>query len=387
MEALKEKKVHILIRNNGNGLNVAAKTPAVQKRIFFPFFSKNKSNGNNGHGSKTDNKSAPLLSQEPILKNNAWIRSAEIKSWVALEEKIVGEYGRPKAEGRGKSGLVLTDKPVLPQVKSSPVKPSGEIKQPAPVLRPQTDKIVKGHSGFRFATVLFLIGWVGAAFLASLYFKESSLRQDLEASLSQLQDANKRLQKTFGDLQNTANNQKVELQRLNAQVRTMAGDLRSAQKKAATYDIMERSYREELFGVTTHYEEQIDALNKTVQSQDALIAQLRSKLQTIKEMIAKGELMPASGPVGALAKPVQDQGVKPDGKVMMVNSRYAFIVANVGALQGAQTGRILTVYHNGQKIAQGKVEKAYPALSAVAIWDQEALNQIQEGDPVFLNPA
>jgi hypothetical protein len=70
------------------------------------------------------------------------------------------------------------------------------------------------------------------------------------------------------------------------------------------------------------------------------------------------------------------------GHVLRVNGRQDFIVIDLGAEQGARSGREVTISRGGVVFADGRVDRVYPTSSAVVIHDVGMLPVIQEGDNV-----
>jgi len=66
----------------------------------------------------------------------------------------------------------------------------------------------------------------------------------------------------------------------------------------------------------------------------------------------------------------------------MVNRQYQFIIVNLGADQGAVTGGFGQHFSRWQTAGEGRLERVYPAMSAVTVLDDSALGEVKEGDRV-----
>lgn len=71
-----------------------------------------------------------------------------------------------------------------------------------------------------------------------------------------------------------------------------------------------------------------------------------------------------------------------EGKVLVVNREYNFVILNRGQRDGVSVGVPFGVYREGQLIAKLQVEKLYDSMSAASIISAEKKYQIREGDIV-----
>lgn len=385
MQKLKERRIQVI---SPNGQSVAPQVAPKKTFSFWGLFSSSKSNSHSH---------SVLLRETPFKKNPPIAPKTDldaIRSWVALEERIVHDYkahkavpmkpvalfGKPPAQEKAPSFETLSVQTVtsVPSAPEKVKKPSSEGKR----------------SFFRWGTAVLALGWMLAGLFAYFYAGEISLRQGIALKLAESQGENEQLGWSAAVLNTTASDQRKELQKLDVQIRTMAGALGEAQSKAAIYTAMERAYREELLQVTTHYEEQLDGMRKLVQVRDELVKTLQAHIQTIEKLFSEGGLTNA---FIAAAKAVEDQKKKaaeeaaqaapqqkvlPQGEVVMVNRQYQFIVINLGAEQGAVSGGLVNVSQDGKLFARVRLERVYPSMSAGTVLDDGALAAIKEGDGV-----
>ncbi len=381
MQKLKERKIQIVGRN---GQALAAQ--AVPKRTFsfFKLFSSSRYNSW-GHS---------VLSRNPPSKNiHSTLPKAdpqEVRSWVALEERIVHDY---------KAQKIVPARPVAAPDKN-PVQEKAPIFETLSIQTvtstPRSPEKVKKTSSeekgsfFRLGTAVLALGWLLAGLLSFLYVDEMSLKQDIDLKLAQARGENKQLKMNTASLKLVAGEQRGEIQKLNTQIRTLAGELGAAQAKAAAFTAMEKSYREELLRVTSQYEEQIDGLRNLLQVRDEFVKTLQAHVQAIDKLVSEGGLATA---FSAAAKAVEDQKnesaqkaqavpPKPQGEVVMVNKQYQFIIVNLGAEQGATAGGLINIFQDGKPLAKGRLERVYPSMSAGTVLDEKALQVVKEGDGV-----
>ena len=72
-----------------------------------------------------------------------------------------------------------------------------------------------------------------------------------------------------------------------------------------------------------------------------------------------------------------------DGKVLVVNKDYNFLVVNLGAKEGVNVGDVFSVYHNNKYAGDVKVEKVHDAMSAAGFTSADMANKVSEGDRVI----
>jgi len=93
----------------------------------------------------------------------------------------------------------------------------------------------------------------------------------------------------------------------------------------------------------------------------------------------------------AAAKPVKEKPAKKqpkqaapvEGKVLVVNKDYNFVVINLGSKDGIKIGDVFTLYHGNSILTDVKVEKVHDAMAAAGIASLNIKEQIAEGDKVI----
>lgn len=68
--------------------------------------------------------------------------------------------------------------------------------------------------------------------------------------------------------------------------------------------------------------------------------------------------------------------------VLVVNKKFSFIVTNIGTSDGAEAGRELDVFRDGEMIARAKIEKIYDNMSAATLLPEWKDAAVKEGDLV-----
>ncbi|PIP20182.1 MAG: hypothetical protein COX40_06180 [Candidatus Omnitrophica bacterium CG23_combo_of_CG06-09_8_20_14_all_40_11] len=69
-----------------------------------------------------------------------------------------------------------------------------------------------------------------------------------------------------------------------------------------------------------------------------------------------------------------------EGKVLVVNKDYNFVVINLGSEDGVNSGDIFALYHNNKYIGDIKVEKIHESMSAADFTSASTKDAVSEGD-------
>jgi chromosome segregation ATPase len=116
-------------------------------------------------------------------------------------------------------------------------------------------------------------------------------------------------------------------------------------------------------------------------------ARLEEKLKTLegKSDVELGKIVvsPESGqavqPLAA-GSAVAAQGL--EGKVLVLNKEYNFVVINLGAKDGLAAGELFSVYRGNTYLGDVKVEKVQDVMSAAGFVADDVKNKVKEGDRV-----
>jgi len=71
-----------------------------------------------------------------------------------------------------------------------------------------------------------------------------------------------------------------------------------------------------------------------------------------------------------------------EGKILVVNKDYNFVVINLGSKDGVNAGDVFALYHNNKYIGDIKVEKIHESMSAADFTSASIKSVVSEGDRV-----
>lgn len=378
MQKLGDPKIKIIHRN---GLHVSGPLAPKKGLAFFSFFT--------SPGKETLGKNTATALKSPVLKSSP--RSVPradltaVKNWVGMEEKIVHDYREQKAS-QLRSAVFL---PKAPAKQSSPAfetfSTQTAVSLSPGVFKPKdpfrgSEKIFSGAGKF-----LRVLGWLAAGALVLLYAQEIFLNREASERLAEFQGEKGQLERSYAQLQSASANQGAEMKWLNSQLRDMALVLRTAKADRVTFERgVEKKYREELMRITVRYESELAALRGAVETQKSIVNALKAQSQVFDKIIDQAGMSALSGAAAGFSRePFSPGGTSAlQGEVTSINERQGFFVINLGADQGARSGRGVTVFRGGVRLAAGRIDRVYPTMSALIVHDKNALNVIREGDTV-----
>ena len=94
---------------------------------------------------------------------------------------------------------------------------------------------------------------------------------------------------------------------------------------------------------------------------------------------------PAAVEGAANVEPVQKKARNSaqEGKVLVINKDYNFVVINLGSKDGVNIDDVFSVYRGNKYIGDVKVEKIHDSMSAAELLSSDIKNKIKEGDSVL----
>ncbi|MDD4879857.1 MAG: hypothetical protein PHR22_05350, partial [Candidatus Omnitrophica bacterium] len=121
-------------------------------------------------------------------------------------------------------------------------------------------------------------------------------------------------------------------------------------------------------------QEQFDKLQKEYAAAQKKLDDLQVANQSLSKQV---EELQAKKEVD-IGRIVVKPGVEAEGKVLVVNKEFNFIVVAAGNNKGITPGVTFGVYRNNKLVAKAQVEKVYETMSAANILPDSG--EIKEGD-------
>ena len=247
-------------------------------------------------------------------------------------------------------------------------------------------------------TIAFLTAGVAAANFYVGRNEEHSKRVWLEHQLTQITAAKEALEKERDELTQAKQTLEQQLADTNRQAQLVADQLAQEKRsrEALTAELAQ------MRGETDQFKRDLDAQRrekqtlteefaKAKQSYQALSNELTTLRQAkealekrVKEMLAaraKEAEQIVVRPNGQPA-PAQPAAKNLEGKVLVVNREFNFVVLNLGSKDGLKAGSRFNVLKGDKKIGTVEVERLYENMSAANVLEEEKKGQVKEGDTV-----
>ncbi len=257
----------------------------------------------------------------------------------------------------------------------------------------------------RISTFVLTIGLLTAAVAAANFYvgrnEERAKRVWTEQQLNQVTLAKEALEKERTELTQAKQTLEEQLTDLNRQADAVAEQLAQEKRarEALTTELAQvrreaGQFKNQLESERKEKQTVTEELSKAKQSYQALSNELTTLRQAkealekrVKEMLAaraKEAEQIVVRPGGAARQPATAQtAVKTmEGKVLVVNREFNFVVLNLGSKDGLKAGSRFNVLKGDKKIGTVEVERLYENMSAANVLEEEKKGQVQEGDSV-----
>ncbi len=208
---------------------------------------------------------------------------------------------------------------------------------------------------------------------------------EAEKVLSSLEEKLKESEKQIGELNNALSLEKKNREEVSAEFEQIKVDLE--QRKGLMQELEDKLSK-------AQEKEKIAQSKLTVLSNEK--KELEDKLRELQgssQGVELGKIVVATEPV-APSKPQkvkvkqEKEAEKPaepktlEGKVLVVNKEYNFVVINLGSKEGVSLGDTFTIFKESSPVGDIKVEKLHDSMSAAGFLSEDVKNKVKEGDKV-----
>lgn len=261
-----------------------------------------------------------------------------------------------------------------------------------------TDKI---NSPIAIFIVLILVSLSLAGTGFYLLQKEKARSSDLQQQLDDLTIKQRIAETKLEEYKKTISQLELKLKTAQTQIDTLttALDNETVEKQKALEEVEQlKADLEKQKGFRSDLETKLNETQKDVEKMQAQLkdsedkkAQLEVK---IKELETQAQQARAQGVelgtivVGpedsasseAVTAPPAEQVKGLEGKVLVVNKEYNFVVINLGNKDGVNVNDIFSIYHDNKYIGDVKVGKTHDSMSAADFISTSTKDLVSEGD-------
>ncbi len=215
--------------------------------------------------------------------------------------------------------------------------------------------------------------------------KELEVSENLKTAKKEIATLEDRLQETrlqSEKLTMSLEQEKSAKKEALAQIDQMYAQLEE-QKKA-------KAYLEKMFYETSDELSKMQAQAKDIESKRLVLEKKVKELEDQAHKIELGKIVVSpEGVAGQAAGKASADGSKKEasanleGKVLVINKDYNFVVTNLGKKEGIDIGDVFSVYHGPDYIGDVKIEKIHDSMSAAGFVSAETKDKVSEGDKVI----
>ncbi len=248
-----------------------------------------------------------------------------------------------------------------------------------------------------FRLIVILLAILCVVFLAFSFVTFSGLQSEKKTRIA-TENSLKDLQANKEDLQKQLDEQKKLKTDLESQLADLKGKVTSLQDKAeqlASQIADERKAKEGALAKLSDKDKEIEEVKTNWESEKTGRAAIQDQFDKLQKeyVAAQKKLNDLQVTNQGLSKQVEDlqakkeveldkivvkPGVEAEGKVLVVNKEFNFIVVAAGNNKGITPGVTFGVFRNNKLVAKAQVEKVYETMSAANILPDSG--EIKEGD-------
>ena len=246
----------------------------------------------------------------------------------------------------------------------------------------------------RSVTVIFVV--ISVIFISSsaalfiMFYKERVEKITLQSELAQIMKERKKLSLEVEELKLIKGDLEIKVSKLEEQAKTLTEDYEKEKSRNDVVRLKLSKKEEDLKGVN----DRLESIMSEKAKLQAILDEEKTKYSQLKERVDK--LVEVKD---VLEEKVRDiinkQGIELErivvkaegeleGRVLVVNRDYGFIVVNVGSRDDIAIGDTLTVFRGGKFVGEAQVEKIYDTMSAATIVKEDKPGAILVDDNVVM---
>lgn len=233
--------------------------------------------------------------------------------------------------------------------------------------------------------------------------KERAKTQDLQEKLEDLNTRQRIAETKLQESTKTISLLEARLQEAKSQIDNLSQELQQEKKAKEQSQLQAEQIRQDLEqqkSLRSNLETKFNQAQEEVKKIQAQLIELESKKSEleakIKDLEAKeqkvelGEIVVSPEPEAATVVETEEKAEEKtgsasqlEGKVLVINKDYNFVVINLGGKDGVGTGNVFSVYRNNKYLGDIKVEKIHDSMAAAGFVTKDLKGVINEGDKVL----
>jgi myosin heavy subunit len=210
--------------------------------------------------------------------------------------------------------------------------------------------------------------------------KVTAAKQDLEKERDELMKAKEAVESQLTDTKSQAERLAEEVAQEKRAREALTTELAQARREATDVKGRLETERREKLTLT----EELAKAKQGYQSVSNELTTLRQAKEALERRVKEMLAAQAAEPEKIVVKPAPGAAptAKPaaEGKVLVVNREFNFVVVNLGSKDGLKTGTQLAIYRGDKMVGRAQVERLYDNMVAATLLSEEQKGQVQEGD-------
>ncbi len=242
--------------------------------------------------------------------------------------------------------------------------------------------------------VILLVIAAAAAFLGFI-----ALQKEKEINVT-LTEENKELEVKKRSAEKQAADLKKQVEGLNQEIGQQKAKLQDYENKISEINNelgSEREAKESALAEVSRIRESSESIKRDKSNLETQLKAAREELNNIHSQLAAIKSAPKAeeakpeevqlekiivAPKPQEEAPVVSSAVPLEGKVLVVNREYDFIVINLGQKDGVNLGDVFDVLRKDKSLGQAKVEEVRDTMSVATPGTKDMIKQIKEDDKV-----
>jgi len=273
------------------------------------------------------------------------------------------------------------------------------------IVREEVGMADKLKAPIMILIVLILVSLFFAGGIFSILQKERAKNLDLREELENVKIEQRTAQTKLEDSKKMLSALEVKLQDAQGQIDALARDLEqeksaklqaSAQAEQLKMDLeKQKSLSSDLENKLTLAQEEVKKTQDLLNGLDSQKTELETKIKDLEAKVQQAQEQGVElgkivvNPEGTETAEAISEGEKTgarvlnlEGKVLVVNKDYNFVVINLGSKDGIGIGNIFSVYQDNKYLGDVKVEKVHDSMAAADFASVDMKDKVNEGDKV-----
>jgi DNA repair exonuclease SbcCD ATPase subunit len=241
-----------------------------------------------------------------------------------------------------------------------------------------------------------------------LYQKEHAKNIVLEEQIEELNIKQKITEAKFLEAQKVISTLEEKIKESTAQIDDLNNEI--SREKASREDVLssleqtrqeieqQKALRLDLENKLSQAQNDIKSMQGKLAAMDSDKVDLELKIKDLEEksegvelgkIVVNSEPAKAGNPKGKkktaevkVNKEAVSAEKRSEGKVLVVNKEYNFVVIDLGSKNGVSLGQVFSIYHENNNIGDVKVEKLHDSMSAAGFISEDTKAKVKEGDRV-----